>query len=218
MNDLKQKLEDWKLTSRKKDRDLNETLQLKEREWNDTLRKKEEEWNEILQKREKEWGEALEKKEKECSEALRKKNYDLNVVGKSWREAKIEIDKIYTQTQEFDQVREDELIKKTWQLRVHIRNFANQNFGNEDINTDIIPDRIEAHIEIPHGLFIACYEDPSIHPMLVRAFLWAFITKEIFGTFFWTGERMFMAMVSLEELLGKKPIVSLESKIDSRMY
>lgn len=45
--------------------------------------------------------------------------------------------------------------------------------------------------------------------MIVGAFLWAFLGRDVFGKFCWAGKHVSSAMSRLEQALGKEsPVVS----------
>lgn len=192
---------------RKEEPEENNILQTGQQVWNDftpTLRQR---LKETLQKRDQAWNRILQRKEQEWNGILQKKDEELDYCRKNWKQASSELNRVLAQTQGFYQVTDHELIQKTSQSRFNVRNFADQHFGEVHMDAKNFGSScklIEKYIEISHDLLVTCIEDPSNHPTIARAFLWAVFRRNIFGCFCWAGTRVSQAMVSLKDLLGKK--------------
>lgn len=152
----------------------------------------------------------LNRKDQELDELLQKKDQELDDLRKRWKQAISELNKFMAQDQRFYQVTDQEFTQKATQLRFNIRNFADQQFGGKLIDTrGLHPfwQLIEGYFEISYDSFEACMKDPSRRSMIVGAFLWAVLTKDVFGNFCWAGTSVSSAMSRLGQVLGKESLI-----------
>ena len=138
---------------------------------------------------------------------LQKKDQELDQVRKLWKQAISELNRFLAQSQNFYQVTDQELIQKVTQLRFNIRNFAVQRSGGEVIEAKTIRSFWEStkeYLDISFDTFEAYMENPSQHPVVIRAYLWAFLAKEFFGQFRWADKTASKAMWQLADILSGK--------------
>lgn len=184
----------------RKDKDLNDLLA--------DLNRKDEELTSLRN----ETDAALNWKNQELNELhdrTEKKDQEINEYRQRWKQVANELNRFLAQGQGFYQVTDQQLIEAATQLRFNIRNFADQQFGGEvrDAKTyQHFRDSIKNYYEISSDSFEACMVHSSRRPMLVKAFLWAILRKDIFGNFCWAGTRGSHAMSILEDLLRKKSL------------
>lgn len=151
---------------------------------------------------------ALQRKDEELNELhnlTEKKDQEIGEIRQRWKQVANELNRFLAQGQGFYQVTDQQLIEAATQLRFNVRNFADQQFGGElrDAKTyQHFRDSIENYYEISSDSLEACMKHSSRRPMLVGAFLWAFLRKDIFGKFRWAGRHGSHAMSYLEEVLG----------------
>lgn len=159
----------------------------------------------------------LKKKEQELNEYCQQKDHELDYLRKAWKQANNELNKVLAQAQGFLQVTDNELIQKTRLLRFNIRNFADQQFGEADIDAKSLSSfwiSVEKYTQIPYDLFVTCAKNPSSRHITVGAFLWAVLQQEIFGSFRWAGHHVSKMMSHLEYALSKVILVSFEKSLD----
>ncbi len=155
----------------------------------------------------------LETKDQELQQAnvgLQKLEQERDELYKRWKQATSELNKVLVQSQGFHQVTDQELIQKTTQLRYNIRNFADeQQFvteardvkGGRSFRTSakeylgISPDILENLLRVR-----------SKHAMVIKAYLWAVVAKDIFGKFCWAGTRGSHSMSYLMDVLSKSSL------------
>lgn len=152
---------------------------------------------------------ALKRKDQELNELhnrIEKKDQEIDEFRQRWKQVANELNRFLVQDQGFYQVTDQQLIEEATQLRYNVRNFADQQFGGElrDGKTyQHFRDSIKNYYEISSDSFEACMKHSSRRPMLVGAFLWAILRKDIFGKFCWAGSRGSNAMSYLDKVLGK---------------
>lgn len=166
---------------------------------------------------------ALKWKDQELNELhnrTEKKDQEIDEFRQRWKQVANELNRYLAQGQGFYQVTDQQLIEAATQLRFNIRNFADQQFGGQlrDAKTyQHFRDSINDYYEVSSDSFEACMEHSSRRPMIVGAFLWAILRKDIFGNFCWAGKRGSHAMSTLEDLLGKKSFC-VPSRSEFRAY
>ena len=152
----------------------------------------------------------LNTREQELNKLIQEKDQELDYFRKAWKQANNELNKVLAQGQGFYQVTDNELIQKAKVLRFNIRNFADQQFVGESIDaksSHSFSKSIGEHVDISHDVIITCMKDSSRRAIIIRAYLWATLTKDIFGKFRWAGTHVSNSMYRLEDVLGKTSLV-----------
>ena len=134
------------------------------------------------------------------------KNRELDEIRQMWKQTAKKLGKYQTQDKVVDQVTDPEVTQKARQIQYNVRNFAYQHFGGE-LNTGKsahgFSQYLQKHLQVPTDFLEACINSPVKRPMLVCAFLWAFLTKDIFENFWWGGLRVHLGMEYLTQLLSE---------------
>ncbi|OTB06205.1 hypothetical protein M426DRAFT_119772 [Hypoxylon sp. CI-4A] len=128
--------------------------------------------------------------EKQChtkaENELQQLGTKLKSVQVKWKRAASQLDKVLSQTQGFASVTDEELKAKVTQLRFNIHSFAVQHFS-ENTHSHVELDPEASFVDylprkfFKHGLWRSTY------PVLIEAFLWRVLAREVFGWFRWAG-------------------------------
>lgn len=101
---------------------------------------------------------------------------------------------------------DQELIQKTTQLRYNIRNFADQHFVGEVRDAKGVRSfcaSSKEYLDVSPESLEALMRSSSKHAIVIKAYLWAFLAKDIFGRFCWAGTQTSRAMSYLTDILSK---------------
>lgn len=141
---------------------------------------------------------------------------ELGDIRTRWKETVKEFNRFQAESQTFVQLDDQELIQKVSQLRFNIRNFVLQHFENSQPTSPkdsracyhnilrFYPNMLGSFEEFEYWMQI-----PPRRTMVVRAFLWAFLTRDIFGEFRWAGKDVAGAFYYMNKALGKLYSLSL---------
>lgn len=119
---------------------------------------------------------------------LEKKQKEVDDIRKKWRDAAGELNRFLRQNQGFNQLTDQELVQKATQLRFEIRNFTIQFFEDQISDPKIDAELLEflnQYLRLPEEKYKSYLQTPDMRSSAVRAFIWAFLKKEIFGQFRW---------------------------------
>ncbi|OTA53094.1 hypothetical protein K449DRAFT_470197 [Hypoxylon sp. EC38] len=146
---------------------------------------------EILQTQLKEAEHRLDK-EQQAKKELEKELGDMRT---RWKETVKEFNRFQAESQTFVQLDDQELIQKVSQLRFNIRNFVLRHFESNQ-PTPLKDSRACLHNILKfYPNILGSFEEfeywmqiPPRRTMVLRAFLWAFLTRDILGEFRWAGK------------------------------
>ncbi|KAL8852863.1 MAG: hypothetical protein Q9221_002239 [Calogaya cf. arnoldii] len=157
----------------------------------------------------------LERKNQEINEirqqanvVLQEKEQERDDYYKRWKQATSELNKILAQSQGFQQVTDQELIQRATQLRYNIRNFADEHFVDEVKDKKGVRSfyaSAKRYLKVSPKILDTFMSSPSKDPIVVKAYLWAFIAENIFGKFCWAGPETSRAMSHLTLTLTAEP-------------
>ena len=137
---------------------------------------------------------------------LDQKNQELDEIRQMWKQTAKELGKYQTQNKVIDQVTDPEVTQKARQLQYNVRNFTYQHFGNE-LNTGKSVQGswqyLQKQLQTPTDFFEACVNSPVKRPMLVGAFLWNFLVKDVCGRFMWCGTGVHDHVENLTDVLSE---------------
>lgn len=142
---------------------------------------------------------------------ITQKDQEVDEIRKMWRQTAKELGKYQAQHKVVDQVTDPELTQEARQIQYNVRNFAYQYFGGElNIGRSVQGScqYMQKQLQTPTDFFEACMNSPVKRPMLVVAFLWDFLVKDVFERFLWCGTRLHQGMEKLTEILSKRSHVA----------
>ena len=132
---------------------------------------------------------------------------EVDEIRQMWKQTAKELGKYQTQDKVAHQVTDPEITQKARQIQYHVRNFAYQHFGGELSTGKSVQDswqHLQSKLQTPTGFFEACVTSPAKRPMLVGAFLWDFLVKDIFERFMWCGKGVHHHMENLTAKLSER--------------
>ena len=142
---------------------------------------------------------------------LIQKNGELDEVRQKWKQTAKELGKYQTKDKVVDQVTDPEITQKARQIQYNVRNFAYQHFGGElNIRRSVEESwqYLQSKLQTPTVFFEACVNSSAKRPMLVVAFLWAFLVKDVFERFMWCGKGLHHHMENLTAELSERSHVA----------
>ena len=142
------------------------------------------------------------------------KDQEVEKLRQMWKQTAKELGKYQAQDRVVDQVTDPEMTQMARQIQYNVRNFAYQHFGdglNTGKSVQSSCQYLQEQLQTPIGFFEACMNSPVKRPMLVGAFLWDFLVKEIFERFMWCGKRVHQSMENLTEILSERSDIIKEA-------
>ncbi|KAL4869440.1 hypothetical protein BDV12DRAFT_196282 [Aspergillus spectabilis] len=131
---------------------------------------------------------------------LQNKQQEADNLRKQWRESVNELNRFMRQSQGFDPLTDKELTQKAMQLRIAIRDFTVVQF-EQDSRNPRIPQAsskfIRSYLKIPRSTLESYMESGPTRAALLKAFLWAYLTDEIFGHFCWAPQKTAKAITGM---------------------
>lgn len=137
---------------------------------------------------------------------LQQKQLQVGEMRKKWRETANHLDRVLRQGQAANQMTDDEVIRKVSALRFKVKNFALQFFGDELKEARLgkpTLDFLSEYLQLPHRSLNAYIGSSLFRPMLVRAFLWRSLLREIFGRYCWSQQVAPNLMQGMSALLSE---------------
>ncbi|KAI0835834.1 hypothetical protein F5Y06DRAFT_119873 [Hypoxylon sp. FL0890] len=145
----------------------------------------------------------------EEQQAKKELQQELGDIRARWKETVKEFNRFQAESQTFVQLDDQELIQKVSQLRFNIRNFVLQHFESGQplsmkdsracLNNILryYPNILGSFEEFEYWMQI-----PPRRTMVIRAFLWAFLQRDIFGEFRWAGKDVAGTFYHMRKALG----------------
>ena len=141
---------------------------------------------------------------------LDRKNQEVDEIRQMWKQTAKELGNYQTHNKVIDQVTDPEVTQKARQIQYNVRNFTYQHFGGE-LNTGGSAQGswryLQKQLQTPTDFFEACMNSPVKRPMLVCAFLWEFLLKEVFERFMWCGTGVHHHVENLTDILSERSLV-----------
>lgn len=147
-----------------------------------------------------------------------RKDQEVDGIRQMWKQTAKELGKYQAQDKVVDQVTDPELTQKARQIQYNVRNFAYQHFGGEPNTGKSVQGSwqyLQKQLQTPTDFFEACMNSPVKRPMLVGAFLWDFLVKDVFERFMWCATRVHQGMEDLTEMLSERSHVASFSNISN---
>ncbi|KAI1407356.1 hypothetical protein F5Y13DRAFT_131161 [Hypoxylon sp. FL1857] len=145
----------------------------------------------------------------EEQKAKRELEQELGDMRARWKETVKEFNRFQAESQTFVQLDDQELIQKVSQLRFNIRNFILAHFESSHPTSikdsraclnyilKFRPNNMGSFEEFEYWMQI-----PPRRTLVLRAFLWAFLQRDIFGEFRWAGKDVAGAFYYMRRALG----------------
>ena len=196
-------------TEDRRSRDLQEQLQTKDQELRDLqaeLAQKDQGVEDIRQQL-KETAQTMDQELRDLQAELAQKGQEADSLRQKWKGTARELGKFQARGKVIDQVPDSELIQEATKIQYNVRNFTYQHFG-DDLNTLRLDlgtrQNMQKSLDISHEFLLDCVRSSVKRPMLVGAFLWAFLMNDVFEKFWWAGERVHHGMEDLMKELKSK--------------
>lgn len=144
---------------------------------------------------------------RELTDKLAQKDQEVDDIRRLWKGTARELGKYQARGKVRDQVTDPELIQKARQIQYNVRNFTCQHFGDQLNSGKSVQNSwqcLQKDLEASPDFLDACIHSSVKRPMLVNAFLWAFLMNDIFGRFWWGGGRVHIGMEYLTDTLKRK--------------
>ena len=135
-----------------------------------------------------------------------RKDREIDKLRQLWKQSAKELEQYQAQAKVVDQVTDPEVIQKAMQLQYNVRNLAYQQFGGELNPRKSVQGSlqyVQKQLQTPTGFCEACMNSPVKRPMLVGAFLWDFLLKNVFQRFMWCGTGVSRHMEALTDVLSE---------------
>lgn len=153
------------------------------------------------------------KAHRETQLQLEETQRDLVETRARWKDVVKEFNKFQAQSQNFIQLDDQDLLQKVGQLRYNIRNLALHHFRT---TVPVSPKHILVYWDAAKDFsqfkdspladraqFDSWIQNHQRRAMITQAYLWAFLTEDIFDQFRWAGKDISDSLYELKSVFGK---------------
>ncbi|KAL5341309.1 hypothetical protein BJX70DRAFT_396028 [Aspergillus crustosus] len=135
---------------------------------------------------------------------LQNKQQESDHLRKQWRESVNELNRFMRQSQGYNPLTDEELTQKVKQLRLAIRDFTVVHFEQDIRDPRHFQSSVKfirTYLKVPRSTLEPYFQSGPTRAILLKAFMWAYLDREIFGQFRWAPKKPAKAITVIRDFL-----------------